>query len=279
MRNTRIISTVLAPGIMTLVFLLGGCASETSANENNVRAHIDSATGEIVLPLEAYAMNQKDERDVGQANALLLNKCLKETGRNFPRATQDWAAIPAYPDRRYGLWSKADAVANGYELPEAKDAKSLTEQEETLGQDWWSAYEVCHSDLQLFPMMGINTAMDPSPVDLGMQESFEALLASSEFERIRDEWKLCVTAAGLTPDPNSTLMVPAIPAWGEDQLRVAAADVECKESLNSVQPLADFEASEQKTYIKKHESELTNYRNEVDKVLESVTKTITTHGG
>lgn len=279
MRFGRSVGALCTTSLLTFSLLLAGCASETSGTASNVRAQIDAAAGEILLPLEAYAMNQGDERDVGHANALLTNRCLNETGRNFPRATQNWDAIPAYPDRRYGVWSKKDAVANGYELPEAKDAKSLAEQEESLGEDWWAAYEKCRSDLQLFPLMGINTVMDPSPVDIGMQESFEALLASPEFARIRDEWKSCIVAAGLTPDPDSALMVPKIPTSAEDQLRVAAADVECKESQNSVQPLADFEAQKQASYIKKHESELTNYRNEVDKVLESAKKVITTNGG
>ncbi|MDJ0336747.1 hypothetical protein [Cryobacterium sp. PH31-O1] len=224
-------------------------------------------------------MSWSEMQDVSHANALLVSDCLAVGGRQFARATQDWDSIPAIPDRRYGAWSQTDAEKNGYELPQSPQSAALTTLEDGLGDDWWEAFESCQSKVELFPIMGFNTAPDTSPVDVGMNESFTALLASSAFDSVRADWTSCIVAQGVVPDSESGVLVPEIPAAGEEQLRVAAIDVACKESLNSVQKLADVEAQGQMAYIDEHESELKAYRDKVDDVLFAVRKVLATFGG
>ena len=268
-----------AAGLFSLGIGLAGCGSDPQQDYSDVHARLDAQDGQIILPLEAYAMTPAEEQEVAHANALLINDCLAEGGRTHLRATQDWDAIPALPDRRYGIWSRPDAEANGYELPQSPDADELNAQEEALGEDWWGAFETCQSERELIPMMGINTSMEMSPVDQGMNETFEAMIASSELATIKAEWTNCITTKGLAPNPDSTLLVPVIPASKEEQLRVAAIDVECKESLNSVQPLADYEARLQMAYIDQRESELIAYRDQVDEVLAKAREVLATHEG
>ncbi|WP_146187331.1 hypothetical protein [Arthrobacter sp. HMWF013] len=224
-------------------------------------------------------MTSSEEQEVAHANALLLDECLAKGGRDFPRASQDWESIPNLPDRRYGVWSNADAKSNGYEFPAPPGSAELTAQEDALSESWWSAYQACQSDLNLFQPLRPNGSSQNSPVDQGMRESFEALKASVEFASALKEWTSCVTSKGLTPNPADNAMVPAFPPAGEEQLRVAAIDVECKESLNSVQPLADFEARHQMAFIARHESELTEHRAQVDKVLAEAREVLATRGG
>lgn len=264
--------------VLILGALIAGCGSDAQQVHKDVRAKLDPQSGQIILPLESYAMTQAELQDVSHANALLIDECLGQQGRDFPRAAQDWDAIPVLPDRRYGVWTSSDAKTNGYELPAAPGAAELNAQEDALSESWWTAYQSCESKVQVLPQMGANSSSKKSSVDQGMRESFDALKASSEFASILKEWTGCITSKGLTPNTAENYLVPSFPPAGEEQLRVAGIDVECKESLNIVQPLADFEARQQMAYIDQHESELTEYRAQVEKVIASAREVLATRG-
>lgn len=270
---------ITAATLITLILCVTGCGSDPQQDYSSVRARLDQQGGQIIFPLEAYAMSSVEVRDVSHANALLISDCMAEGGRDFPRAMQDWDAIPALPERRYGLWSRSDAESNGYELPKSAEEDKVFSQEEEKDEGWWDAFSSCQSKVILFPVMGVNFSPQMSPVDQGMRESYDTLLASSEFKKIRGAWTECIIAQGLTPNPESKVMNPEIPAPGIEQLRVAAVDAGCKESVNAVQSLADFEARQQMAYKEKHESELTEYRSQADDVLAAARKVLATRGG
>jgi hypothetical protein len=263
----------------TAVVMLSACGSDPQRDHADARAKLDRESSQIVLPLEAYAMTASEVKDVSHANAILVDECLSKSGRTFPRATQNWDAIQAIPDRRYGLWSVQDAESNGYELPESSEAKALAAQEDSLGDEWWKAFQSCRAEVRLFPVKGINSSPEMSPVDKGMKESFDAVLASELFANTLKAWSGCIESEGLTPNTDEKFMVPKFPPAGEEQLRVAAVDVRCKETKNSVQPLADFEARQQMSYIDKHESELKGYRTQVDETLTAARKVLSNGGG
>lgn len=274
----RWVGTTVA-ALVPLVLSLTGCGSDPQQDYSGVRARLDQQTGQIVLPLEAYAMSSIEVRDVSHANALLISDCMAEGGRDFPRAMQNWDAVPVLPERPYGIWSRSDAESNGYGMPKSAEEGKIFSQEEEKDQAWWDAFNSCQSKISLFPVMGVNTSPQMSPVDQGMRESYDTLLASAEFKKIRDAWTECITAKGLTPNPESKILNPETPASGIEQLRVAAVDVGCKESVNAVQSLADFEARQQMAYKAKHESELTEYRSQADDVLAAARKVLATRGG
>lgn len=261
-----------------LVICSAGCAAQPQQDYSEVRARLDAQGGQIILPLEAFAMTSAEVQEVSQANALLIDNCLAETGRTFPGAMQDWELLPTLPDRRYGLWSMSDAEENGYELPEAPSAEEIDSEVDSMGEDWWAATDACRSTVDLLPVMGNNTSAEFSTVDEGMNESFDALVASSEFETVRDAWVDCITGEGLAPHPDATVLVPSFPPAGEEQLRVAAIDTECKDALNVVQTLADYEARHQMAYLDRHEGELIAHRDRVDEVLTRARDVISTHG-
>lgn len=268
----------LAAVAAAAAIFLSGCGSNPQQDHADARARLDRESAQIVLPLEAYAMTASEVKEASHANAILIDRCLSKSGRTFPRAAQDWDAIPNLPDRRYGLWSVRDAESNGYELPEASEAKALSAQEDALGDEWWKAFRSCRSEVQMFPIMGINSSSEMSPVDKGMQESFDAVLASEQFANALKAWSQCVEAEGLTPNKDEKFMVPKFPQAGEEQLRVAAVDVRCKETNDSVQPLADFEARQQLSYIDKHEGEVQEYRTKVDETLTAARKVLSSGG-
>ncbi|WP_165069012.1 hypothetical protein [Marisediminicola senii] len=117
---------------------------------------------------------------------------------------------------------------------------------------------------------------EQSIVDRGMNESYEALLASSEFAAERATWAACVERGGLSLDPDARVMVPQFPAAGEEQLRVAAVDVECKETSGVTQAVADMEAALQSRYIDANEGELDAYRETADEVTSRAQDLLTT---
>lgn len=266
-------------GTILLTAILAGCAGLPQQDHADARARLDAASSQIYLPLEAYAMNASEARDVEHANALLTAECMAGSGREFPRALQDWDALPPLPDRRYGAWSPGDAEANGYELPQAADSAEISAQEDAFGDDWWQAAQACFVSEDLLPLLGVNSSPEPSPIDRGMTESFDALLASEQFRQVRDAWRVCIEANGLALHPDARVLVPQFPPASEQQLRVAAIDVECKDQLGSIQTLADFESRQQLSYIDANESALLAYRDQVDEVLERAREVLATGGG
>lgn len=206
---------------------------------------------------------------VSRANALTMAGCMEEAGREFPRAYQNWDAVPALPDRRYGIWSSEDAERNGYELPETPESEALLTVEDAFDDAWWQTLDRCRSESEMLPLLGVNTDPGrPSPVDQGMNDSFTSLLAGDKFREIKAAWLACIESEGLSPRPDANVLVPQFPEAGEDQIRVASIDVSCKDELNSVQTLADEETQWQLAYIDQHEGELKAYRDRVDEVLE-----------
>lgn len=259
----------LAVGVTLGLLALSGCAGSPARDHDDARARLDLVSGRIDLPLEAFAMSDEEVGIISEANALLVARCMDESGRDFPRAYQDWEAASTFPDRRYGLWMLAEAELHGYEVPEAADSAHVSALEDEFDDGWWRDVERCYGDVERLPLMGVNTSPEVvSPVDQGMSESFGALLASDTFADARSEWLDCIRAEGLERDEGSTVLVPQFPAAGEQQIRIATIDVTCKQHLNTVQRLADFETREQLAFIDQREADLREYRAEVDEVLE-----------
>ncbi|NYF18306.1 hypothetical protein HDC37_003162 [Microbacterium sp. AK009] len=259
---------IAVAAITVTLLLVTGCGSAPTRNHSDARAQLDVDSGQIDLPLEAYAMSEQEITLVSEANALLVARCMDASGREFPRAFQDWESASVFPDRRYGLWVMAEAEANGYEVPPPADAERVSAMEEQFDDDWWESVDRCFADTELLPLMGVNT--DPlvtSPVDEGMRESFESLLTAQTFTDARNDWRACVEAEGVSWDPDATVLVPQVPAPGEEHIRVATIDVSCKQNLNTVQRLADFETRQQLAFIDQREAELREYRAAVDEVL------------
>ncbi|TFB79897.1 hypothetical protein [Terrimesophilobacter mesophilus] len=266
---------------LVLVSVLGltSCANGVSHDHSGARAELNPQLSQIVLPLEAFAMNWSEAQTINQANATLTSQCMGKKGLSFPRAGQDWASVPPIPERRYGLWSRMDAENNGYELPQSAESKLIESQENSFGDDWWQAFHSCFNTERQLPLMAVNSSPNQTVVDRGINESFEALLASPEFKAERGKWSSCIESDGLALNPDARVLVPQFPPAGEEQLKVAALDVACKEKLNTVQILADWETRNQLDYIDAHEAELKAYRDSVDKVLAEAKKVITTVAG
>lgn len=271
--------TLLVVVELVALAVMVGCGPSPQERYDDVHARLNRATSQINFPLESYALSPSEVRTVAHANDVRIGRCLEQTGRKLPALDRDWESIDPIPDRRYGVWSMADAQYNGYHLLKAeKRSKELAAQADNLSDGWWDAYTECRSSVNLLPRMGAYRAPDGSPVAVGMHESFDALLASDVFDRVYDQWSQCISGQGLTPNPDSTVLSPVIPKGREDQIRVATLDVRCKESLSSVQKLADYEARYQMGYIADHESVLQAYRQKADRVLERARTVIATYG-
>ena len=273
--GVRVFASAIAA---SAVIVISGCSPVPTHDYSSARADLDPQSGQINLPLESFAMTWSEEETVNHANALITLQCMKKHGFTFPRATQDWAAIPPLPDRRYGIWSRADAEANGYELPPSPQSAEVDAKEAAFGDDWWSTFQSCYDKQKKLPVMGVNSSPSPSVVDNGMNSSFDALLASSDFSTQKERWQKCVEGKGLSLNPKSRVLVPQIPAAGERQIEVASLDVECKERLNTVQVLANWETRNQLAYIDGHEGELAAYKAQVKKVIAEAQKVISSVG-
>jgi hypothetical protein len=263
----------LALGVCAIVIAvatLSGCAAAPNLNDYaSVRAKLDPAAGTIQLPLDQYAMSARESDVVQHANALLVKGCMAKSGLEYPRATENWDTKAVPQDRRYGLWSMDMAQKFGYDLPEDSRSKAIDKIEATLPDSWWTAWNQCiDQKVKQLPLMGeLENAGHLSPVDSGIVEAHNELVASSTYSKVWSSWSDCITKAGLLPEKDKGVMAPQLPKSVESQARAAVIDVGCKQKINAIQTLADIEAKYQMAYIDQNESALVAYRSKADTVL------------
>lgn len=263
----------------TAVLMFSACGASPE-DFPDAKAHLDESTGQIVYPLSDFALTGEEAVMVERANAVLIADCMQSSGFEFPRATQDRAAVVIAPDRIFGLWSPAVASRYGYSLPQDLSKSSLDEWEATQPEAWWTQYWLCLDSTDQLPLLApLQTAPGQSSVvDDGLRQSVNDVQRSAEYGVLRDEWVACIETRGLTSG-EAPLLVPDLPSGEEARFAIAEIDVECKQSLNTMQQVADLVARYQEAYIANNEAPLNEYRARADRTLERAREIVATHGG
>jgi hypothetical protein len=254
---------------------LTACGAPDLTSYDDVRAQLNYADGTVTYPLDDYALNAAEALDVERANAVLVHGCMVDFGLDFPRADDEWWRFPPTPDRLFGLWSPEVAELYGYGLPPRDE--ELAELEAAQPESWWNTYRGCLESTDQLPIL---TALrgdpnNPSVVDRGWRESVTNTQGSAALQELKAEWVECIAEEGLVA-VEGPLLVPELPESVEEQLRIALVDVTCKESLGTMQRLADVLAQYQAAYIDGHESELNDYRDRALAVLDEARQVLAT---
>lgn len=268
---------VKSAAVLLALCALTSCGAPDIGQFGDVKAELNYEDGTVTYPLDEYALTGNDARLVDSANAVLIERCMAQSGLDFPRANAEWRSIPPTPDRMFGLWSPRIAESYGYDLPPRDEA--LSELEAAKPESWWDAYRSCHDSAELLPAMAPLTGdpNNPSPVDRGYRESFQNTRGSSAFEDAKNAWIDCIAEQGLSAE-DGPILVPVLPEGREQQLRVAIVDVGCKESLGTMQQIADVMAQYQAAYIDAHEGELAEFRQQAVDALNAAKEVLATSG-
>lgn len=109
--------------------------------------------------------------------------------------------------------------------------------------------------------------------------SEEAWSQDPEVEEWRQEWKQCFEDQGYRIDDDMNPLSPIPPADmpQEEELRMALADVDCKEQTGAFQKMMDRRAQYQDVAIREHQSELDEYRRGLDAQMQEARDLLTEH--
>ncbi|WP_147440394.1 hypothetical protein [Mycetocola tolaasinivorans] len=256
---------------LAITSLLSGCIS--SAKPPVVeKVVLDWENGIFTLPLEKFAMSWQDQWTVFQANAVMIARCLADRGYPSPVAEVDWTLLPPDDTRTYGVWAPRVAENRGYDPPASFYGDVLAERRELLGPEWERASKRCSGETQgaRLPTMGVYTQMEFSLVDRGMDESYQALLASGVYRDEWEKWAECITAEGLVPDPDRATLSPISDFEGDPEvlIRQAIIDTTCKQQLGTMQKIVDVEAEVQSRFIARNEGALLRHQAEAREIVE-----------
>jgi len=271
--------TVVAVVFLTSVLGLTGCSGPDLSSYKDVRATLNDEDGTLGMPLDDYALVGADGIAVEHANALLTEQCMDESGKDFPRAHQDWASKSGSPDRSFGLWSETLAETYGYDLPAQPGLEELEKTEAAMPDAWWTTYWNCSESTDLLPIMTplSGDPASPSPVDRGITESVGYTQNDPVFKKAREDWSECIGKEGLEPQ-DGPLLLPKLPDDAESRSKIALDDVACKKQLGSMQIIADVMARYEAAYIDAHASELNEFRDTAREVLNEAQSIIATNG-
>jgi hypothetical protein len=244
-------------------------------------AVIDVEAGTIALPIDDWAWSAEDYALSRTAVTHYVVGCLQEAGYEAAFL----GPVPPDPDRdaAYGVWRTEDAETLGYQTlfppleAEIADAGSAWDPESVPRGVAQGCYQEAQDAGLTYDVLDFEVGAHPEAPKRGIAQT----LSSDAARSIRAEWRECLTNQGvIVPQSAEAGMVPdgvfGMPV--EEQIRIAALDVECKRELGTTQRLADLDAAAQTTYIEENRSYLADRRAVEDAVLDRAREYLDEHG-
>lgn len=103
--------------------LLSACGDGSVTPDPDATARLDRDSGQVILPLDVYAITRADEDVMTRARLAILRSCLQPKGHN---GVAPPASAGSPEERPYGLWLPEFAASNGFALQPLGDAPDLT---------------------------------------------------------------------------------------------------------------------------------------------------------
>jgi hypothetical protein len=247
-------------------------AETTSSSSESTHAVLDEDAGVIRMPIDDWAWSAEDYAVERTAVAHYVVGCLQDAGYE----AEFLGPLPPDPgrDAGYGVWRIADAEAERYASVFPASEAELA----GAGSAWdreavpRSASRDCHQEALeaglTYDPLDFEVGSHPEAPEIGYSDA----MSTDAAQQVRAEWRDCLTARGVpVPTSPEAGMVPdGVYAMAlEEQIRIAAVDVECKQELDTVQQLADLDAALQAEYIEANRSFLTDRHAVEEEVLDS----------
>lgn len=292
--NSKTVASAVAAAVFSVLVLVGCAAAHPTATESSVgvipedidvdaysgvSAVLDRSAQSIVFPIDAYFTDPVEQGRIEQANALLLDACMRTSGRAYPPAESDLTDDAVVPDTAYGIWSAERAARFGYSFDPTADAESDAANDAMIAlsaadPDWDPAFLECLDETEQLPGLGRDAGGDSSLAITELPQTIRnnaKLLASrrSEWDGARRAWSDCLEEHGLQlRTGEQSPWSPQVPDDQEAAIRTAVIDVRCKEDTRLVETLSSLEAQYQAAMIDQQRAAL-------DKVAEEEAEIVT----
>lgn len=249
---------LLAAALISTV--LSSCSFGPSLEKDeSARAIFDVENDRVILPLDAYNTDGKDEYFT-KALELARKKCFAEHGQHYKMFVRTEGSGRNL-GRTYGIWNVE--YAQKYGLHKSEDSNTLDLSSPAPSSD---------------PGKDVSTECYQRASD-EMKQIGEIPFGSSTFTRLEtdarnaagdrqlkksldDEWKRCVKDKGLTPDSEVTVKeeknIRQSTVASEEEIRIATIQAQCNQDVGRSQKLYDLEAQYQKPLVAKNQAALEN---------------------
>lgn len=244
----------------------------------DVKATFDEETMDIILPLDRYTKTISESALSTSSRSLQFAECAKKD-LDIQMLNEGPMYFP--PEFNYGIWGSGFVSQHGYDvmapvlsidtdsfLPAGKNTP-----EENLKILSCEDQVTTYGD---FPYGFFENGTAAAEADF---QSNSAWSTDPEVEAWRGEWAACLEDQGYHIDEDASPWQPEVVGDGQEaQIRTALADVQCKESTGAFQKIMDRRAQYQQAVIDQHQTELTEYRRNLDAEMQEAQDLLSEHG-
>lgn len=270
---------------ITVCWLVVSCSSGSgSAAEPDLGPPVAvRRPADIVLPLDAHRLSQREYRTVQRAAWRLTRDCVRRFGAEYTvREAALTDSLPEFEydnERRYGLFEADSAAVRGYNIPPEQVPKPVdrslawnpTETEKLLVRGAPGGVADVPTDAAGKPLPAggcqgeadrtlAGTVEQPPNDQLANQLSVETHRRSESDSRVRAvmaEWSACMKRRGYS---YATIWQPNDAKWpdpaGQEEIATATADVACKAETDLVAVWFRVETAYQSQIVQERAEEL-----------------------
>ncbi|MGL5862453.1 MAG: hypothetical protein ACRCY9_14470 [Phycicoccus sp.] len=250
--------------------MFAGCGTAQDRPVVTARAEIDERTGVIALPADKYWYSAEEDDEIASALRAAMILCKRELGA--PHSDEFRRVIPDEVDnRQFGLWRLSQAEKFGYVRPASPAKRKAIEgkgkSEEPSEAELTAGDKCVKTDERL---KRLNKGIQDGPWLREFGDAEIEAEESDEWQGAVSDWISCLAGQGITVKPGD--VVPQGVDWDAvdaydvrpDDVRLAVADVQCKQKVNYVQRQADLFAAGQAPVVEKYYDELNAQRADIE---------------
>lgn len=210
-------------------------------------AVIDPVTGLVTTPFSTFLVSQHDLDIMGSAWDLARSRCMADAGYadNFVFAVQR-SPVPDM-STPYGIWNRDEVRERGYAVPQLDPYDGEGSAIDISSAAVEAAMSSCADQVRPMGFVVEPTSFD----DIAPAEGAESAEDTPEGRVVIAEWTACLEAHDVAPpDEEGSLRPAGVSSMSlDEQVRIGLIDIDCKESTDLRQRLADIDAAIQQAYL------------------------------
>ena len=240
--------------------VLSSCSFGPSLEKDeSARAIFDVENDRVILPLDAYNTDGKDEYFT-KALELARKKCFAEHGQHYEMFVPTEGSGRNL-GRTYGIWNVEHAQKYG--LHERDESNTLDLSSPAPSSDPGKDVSTECYQRASEEMAKIGEIPFGSATYRRVETDVRNAAGDRQLKKsLDDEWKRCVKDKGLTPDSEMTVKeeknIPQSTTPSEEEIRIAVIQAQCNQDVGRSQKLYDLEAQYQKPLVDKNQAALEN---------------------
>lgn len=240
--------------------VLSSCSFGPSLEKDeSARAIFDVENDRVILPLDAYNTDGKDEYFT-KALELARKKCFAEHEQHYKMFVRTEGAGRNL-GRTYGIWNVE--YAQKYGLHERDESNTLDLSSPAPSSDPGKDVSTECYQRASEEMAKIGEIPFGSATYRRVETDVRNAAGDRQLKKsLDDEWKRCVKDKGLTPDSEMTVKeeknIPQSTTPSEEEIRIAVIQAQCNQDVGRSQKLYDLEAQYQKPLVDKNQAALEN---------------------